>query len=117
MDASVSPAARNLALAHYVARLIDPGLLADFTAAARALGVSQVRMTHVMSLLLLAPQVQEAILAGTISPGDKQLRELARVADWSEQIDRLTRTNQSRRTPRPMPKAASLTTHTHDSPV
>ena len=68
MDASVSPAARNLALAHYVARLIDQGLLADFTAAARALGVSQVRMTHLMSLLLLAPQVQEAILAGTISP-------------------------------------------------
>ena len=110
MDASVSPAARNLALAHYVARLIDQGLLADFTAAARALGVSQVRMTHLMSLLLLAPQVQEAILAGTISPGDKQLRELARVADWSEQIDRLTRTNQSRRTHRPVTEAASPTT-------
>jgi len=36
--------------------------------------------------MLLAPASQEAILAGTITPGDKQLRRLARVAEWREQI-------------------------------
>ncbi|MFN8825109.1 MAG: hypothetical protein ACK501_09085 [Planctomycetota bacterium] len=39
-----------------------------------------------MGLLLLAPQIQDAILAGTIAPGDKTLRRIARVADWREQL-------------------------------
>lgn len=60
--------------------------MADYSAAAKVLGVSQPRLTHLMSLLLLAPTIQEAILAGTIAPGDKQLRKLARVAEWREQI-------------------------------
>jgi hypothetical protein len=81
-----SPAARNLALAHRLAQLIDQGLIADYTAAARLLGVSQPRLTHVASLLLLAPQIQEAILLGTITPGDKHLRRLARIAGWHEQL-------------------------------
>ena len=85
-DTSVSPAARNLALAHRLASLIEQGLVADYTAAARLLGVSQPRLTHLMGLLLLAPQIQEAILAGTIAPGDKALRRLARVAEWKEQL-------------------------------
>jgi len=79
-------AARNLALAHHLAQLIDQGLVADYTAAARMLGVSQPRLTHLMSLLLLAPQIQDDILAGTIAPPDKKLRELARIAEWREQL-------------------------------
>ena len=74
-----SPAARNLALAHYIERMIDRGLITDYTQAARMLGVSQPRMTHLMGLLLLAPTIQEAILLGEIAPKDKDLRELARV--------------------------------------
>ena len=61
-------------------------MLSDYSATAKVLGVSQPRLTHLMSLLLLAPTIQEAILAGTIAPGDKQLRRLARVAEWREQI-------------------------------
>ena len=86
LNDSVSSAARNLALAHHLAQLIDKGLVADYTAAARMLGVSQPRLTHLMSLLLLAPQIQDAILAGTIAPQDKKLRELARIAEWREQL-------------------------------
>ena len=52
-DDDVSPAARNLALAHYLSRLIDQGILSDYAQAAQALGVSQPRVTHLMSLLLL----------------------------------------------------------------
>ena len=90
-DPGVSPAARNLALAHRLAALIDQGQIADYTAAARLLGVSQVRITHLMGLLLLAPEIQSAILAGTIAPGDKQLRELARIAEWPGQLERVAR--------------------------
>jgi predicted XRE-type DNA-binding protein len=79
-------AARNLALAHKLNDLIERGLVADQTAAAKLLGVSQPRLTHLLSLTMLAPTLQEAILAGTIAPGDKALRQLARIAEWREQI-------------------------------
>ena len=80
-----SPAARNLALAHYLKRMIDRGIVADFTAAARMLGVSQPRLTHLMGLLLLAPEIQAAILFDELAFADKELRALARIADWGEQ--------------------------------
>ena len=82
----VPPAARNLALAHRLAQMIETGLIADYTAAAKLIGVSQPRLTHLMALTLLAPQIQEAILLGTVKLGDKQLRALARIPDWREQL-------------------------------
>lgn len=82
---ATAPAARNLALAHHIERLIERGLVADYTAAANMLGVSQPRMTHLMGLLMLSPAIQEAIILGTITPGDKRLRELARLTDWENQ--------------------------------
>lgn len=81
-----SGSARNLALAHKFNDLIERGLVADQTAAAKLLGVSQPRLTHLLSLTMLAPPIQDAILAGTIAPGDKQLRRLARIAEWREQL-------------------------------
>lgn len=86
IDESVPPAARNLAMAHHLTRLIDQGLIADYSAAARLLGVSQPRLTYLMSLVLLAPQIQEAILAGNVTLPDKKLRKLARIASWAEQL-------------------------------
>jgi len=83
----VSPAARNLAMAYHLEHLIEGGVVADFTAASRLLRVSQPRLTHLMSLRLLAPVIQEAILAGTVSPPDKRLRGLARLAEWRQQIE------------------------------
>ncbi len=80
-----SPAARNLALAHYLARLIDHGVLADQTQAAQALGVSQPRVTHLLGLTLLSPELQEAILLGDAAPGDKELRAVARESAWEAQ--------------------------------
>ena len=79
--------ARNLATAHHIQRLIDRGLIADYTAAARMLGVSQPRLTHLMALLLLAPEIQAAILLGEMAFGDKELRALARIAEWREQTN------------------------------
>ena len=42
-------------------------------------------MTMLMGLVLLSPAIQEAILMGKMAPKDKELRELARVAEWREQ--------------------------------
>ena len=84
-DTQVTPAARNLALAHYLQRMIERGLITDYTQAARMLAVSQPRITHLMGLLLLSPAIQEEILMGRMAPGDKELRSLARVAEWREQ--------------------------------
>ena len=66
--------------------MIEQGLNADYSTAARLLGVSQPRLTHLMSLRLLAPTIQEAILTGTVAPPDKKLRRLARIAEWPEQV-------------------------------
>lgn len=110
-DATASSAARNLALAHRIAALIDQGQIADYTAAARLLGVSQPRLTHLMSLTLLAPEIQAAILAGTIAPSDKHLRQLARVAEWPAQLELLARFNATgrarSRTPAPPPTSTT----------
>ena len=89
-DLTPSPAAKNLALAHHLERLIERGVIADYTEAARRLHVSQPRMTHLMGLVLLAPRIQEAILLGKVAPKDKDLRDLARIAEWQAQIDRQT---------------------------
>ena len=94
--AGPSCAARNLALAHHLEDLIERGLIADYTAAAQTLGVSQPHLSNLMGLLLLAPDIQAAILLSEMEFGDKELRALARVADWDEQKAQV-----ARRTARP----------------
>jgi len=51
-----------LALAHKIDRMIRDGELQDLAEAARAVGVTRARMTQIANLLLLAPEIQEAIL-------------------------------------------------------
>ena len=82
----VSAAARNLAMAYKIEQWIEQGLIEDYGHAARMLGVSQVRLTHLMSLRLLAPSIQQSILSGQCETPDKQLRELARTVDWRAQL-------------------------------
>ena len=53
---------RMLALAHKIDRMIRDGELQDLAEAARAVGVTRARMTQIANLLLLAPEIQEAIL-------------------------------------------------------
>lgn len=54
--------ARLLALAHRIDAMIGSGEIHDLATAARLCGLTRARMTQVMNLLLLAPEVQEAIL-------------------------------------------------------
>ena len=53
---------RLLALAHHVQGLIDAGHVRDLAEVARLGRVTRARMTQIMNLLLLTPDIQEDIL-------------------------------------------------------
>ena len=85
----VSRAARMLALAHHVERLVEAGDLAGYAEAARALGITRARLTQVMNLLLLAPEIQEQILTGTLCLSERRLRVVVAETYWEQQCIRL----------------------------
>ena len=62
--APVSPVARRLALAYYVERCLDAGLIQSYAEAARKLGITRARMTQVMDLLILPAEEPERLLCG-----------------------------------------------------
>ena len=83
--------ARTLALAHRIDRMIRDGELRDLADAARALGLSRARVTQLSALLLLAPEIQEAILDlplvtnGRDPVSERALRPIVAERDWSQQ--------------------------------
>lgn len=77
--------ARMLALAHYVEILVDEGRVTDYAAAARILGLTRARMTQVMNLLLLAPDIQKGLLLGRLIAPERQLRRVLQIPDWQGQ--------------------------------
>ncbi len=81
--------ARMLALAHHWRGLIRDGVVKDQAALARLVGVSRARVTQVMDLLYLAPDIQEEILdmkhARLSKLRHADVTRLAAVVDWSEQ--------------------------------
>jgi len=81
----VCRAARLLALAHHVERLIEAGELRDYSEAARMLGVTRGRLTQVMNLLGLSPLIQEGILTGKIAVSESRLRVVVREVVWGVQ--------------------------------
>jgi hypothetical protein len=85
----VSRSARLLALAHYIDRAVDSGLLKDYAAAARLLGMTRARMSQVMNRLMLSPEIEERILMGDTPLSERQLRKAMRHQDWQQQADAL----------------------------
>ena len=75
-----------LALAHLVNRLIDAGDLADYADAAKQLGLTRARLTQVMHLAVLAPQIQEGILIGDLHQSERALRRVLSTPLWSDQL-------------------------------
>lgn len=53
---------RLLALAHHIQELLDTGQVKDLAEIARRGHITRARVTQIMNLLLLAPDIQEAIL-------------------------------------------------------
>ncbi len=82
---------RILVLAHEIDTKIRAGELRDLADAARATGVTRARMTQIANLLLLAPDIQEAILdlppvtSGRDPVSERQLRQIVAEVEWEEQ--------------------------------
>ena len=85
IEPSATKTARILALAHYVERCVESGLVKDYAAAARLLGMTRARMAQVMNLLTLSPTIQDAILTGRLMVGERPLRPVVRHVGWEEQ--------------------------------
>jgi hypothetical protein len=80
-----------MALALRFEQLLQAGALADYAELARLGHVSRARVSQIMSLRLLAPDIQEGLLflPRTLSGRDpihlRQLLPLAAVSDWRQQ--------------------------------
>jgi hypothetical protein len=80
-----------LALAHRFEELIRDGEVRDYADLARLGHVTRARVSQIMDLSLLAPNIQEAILflpateRGRESITERDLRPIAALADWNKQ--------------------------------
>jgi hypothetical protein len=80
-----------MALAIKYDRLLRKGVVADLSELARLCQVTQPRMTQIMNLLHLAPDIQEEILnlpsalKGRDRVTERDLRPLVALASWSKQ--------------------------------
>jgi len=83
--------ARLLALAWHVERLVRSGTVSSYAVAARLGHVSRARMSQILSLLSLAPDLQEQLLflqrpaRGRQALTLRQVLTVATVLDWQEQ--------------------------------
>ncbi|MFO0903726.1 MAG: hypothetical protein U0939_12040 [Pirellulales bacterium] len=84
--------ARIMALAIRFDQLIRDGVVTDQAELARMGHVSRARLTQIMNLLSLAPEIQEEILLlPTVEYGrnaftEKRLRTIVGVLDWRKQL-------------------------------
>jgi len=87
----VTRISRLLALALKMEQMIQEGTVKNYSGLAHLGQVSRARITQVMNLLQLAPDIQEEILLGN-TPEDRlresAIRKLSGVVLWSEQRDR-----------------------------
>ncbi len=83
--------ARLMALAIRLERLIVEGRVPNYAALARLAHVSRARITQIVNLTLLAPDIQEAILflppvhRGPDTIIERDLRSIAGEPDWTRQ--------------------------------
>lgn len=83
--------AKLLALAHRFQWLLDEGVVKDYAELARLGQVTRARITQIMNLLNLSPEIQEEILflppmlTGRDRPTERQLRNVLSNLDWSKQ--------------------------------
>jgi hypothetical protein len=80
-----------MALAIRFDKLLRDGVARDYADLARLGGVTRARLTQIMNLLLLAPDIQEALLFlprtthGRDPIAEPQIRPIASVPGWSKQ--------------------------------
>ena len=86
--------ARLMALAIKFQGMVDRGAVRDYADLARLGCVTRARLTQIMNLLLLAPDLQEQLLLVTTAIPERRLRGVVKLAEWSEQRKRLARSLQ-----------------------
>ena len=83
--------ARLLALAHGLERLLRAGLVKDYAELARLGHVTRARISQIMNLLYLAPDLQEAVLFLPRTERGRdpiplwRLQPIAATVDWKKQ--------------------------------
>ncbi|MCL2726670.1 MAG: hypothetical protein FWD69_19800 [Polyangiaceae bacterium] len=82
--------AQMLALAHHLQNAIDRDVIADRAVVARKLGLTRARVTQLLDLTLIAPDVQARILEleavdGVQPLAERQLRAVVAAGLWPEQ--------------------------------
>ena len=88
---SVPRISRLMALAIHMQDLVDKGEVVDYAELARLAHVSRARITQIMNLLHLAPDIQEDILFlpktenGRDPIGERDVRLICPVIDWRKQ--------------------------------
>ncbi len=90
-EGSVPRVSRLMALAIRCEELVRRGDVSDYADLARLGHVTRARITQIMNLLNLAPDIQEQILflprtiRGCDAIGERRLRTICTVADWKKQ--------------------------------
>jgi len=83
---------RLMALAIHLQKLVDDGVVRDYAEIARLTGLTRARITQIMNLNLLAPEIQEEILFlphvmnGRDSITEHDIRPIATTPLWSKQV-------------------------------
>ncbi|MFN7990036.1 MAG: hypothetical protein U0529_21365 [Thermoanaerobaculia bacterium] len=83
--------ALQLALAHRIQRAIESGEIKDQADAARRLGLTRARVSQLLDLTLLAPDIQERLLdMDATGISERTLRSVSGIEDWNGQWHVLT---------------------------
>ncbi len=88
---SIPRVSRLMALAIYMQALVDKGEAVDYADLARLAHVTRARITQIMNLLHLAPDIQEDLLhlppgnGGRDALRERMMRPIAAVPDWRKQ--------------------------------
>jgi hypothetical protein len=99
-EARPARAARMLAVAYTIAEVLGQEGTHSRGELAKALSVSEARLSQLLDLVLLAPDIQEELLFLEVPPGhdpfpERALRRVVRALDWREQRCRFARLRES----------------------
>ena len=107
--------ARLLALAHRMEGLVRTAAVRDYAELARLGGVSRSRISQIVGLLGLAPDIQEEILflprtvKGQDPIHERHIRRIASEADWDAQRQMAGTLGSSVRLPPRLPRSSTAT--------
>ena len=76
-----------MALAIKFQDMVDRGEVRDYADLARLGYVTRARVTQIMNLLNLAPDIQQSLLDGSVSSGftEREARDVTRLVWWDDQ--------------------------------